>query len=155
MLGINFRFKKKEKTVVPYINDILEYEIIRELRTLPIERIYAVFVKKNFSGYTPLLAVEYGDGDQFGLFEKTYKPEEVVLANNRIDSDGIIIVHNHPRHLNKIVKAYPSKGDIKSTIACGEEWQEKGCVLLDHIIVNEIQYYSFVENGLIKPCLDI
>lgn len=144
---------RQEKIIAPYVNSILEYEPIKKLRTAEIEKIYAVFIKKIGFEYTPLLAVEFGSGNEFRLFEETYKPDDIIGANKKIQSDGIVIVHNHPRHLNRMVKAYPSKGDIKCTIDCGENWQENGCILLDHIIINEMQYYSFYENGLIKHSL--
>ena len=145
-------FSKKKKKL-DYISGLLELQTIKQLRTCPIEKIYAIFLKKDTAktfGYSPIVAFEYGTGNQTTIFQDTYIPSEIPNLNKNFGADAVVIVHNHPRVKDKIIKAYPSKNDIISTIQTGEAWQKEGCFLLDHIIINELDYYSFTENNLIK-----
>lgn len=147
-----FRKKDKEKQKVEYIPEILSLNVIKELRLSPIEKIYAIFLKKDSSissGYSPILAFEYGSGNENHIFEENYIPKQVPILNSTLNADAIVIVHNHPKINGKIAKAYPSKEDVISTIQSGEMWEKEGCLLLDHIIINKLDHYSFIENGLI------
>lgn len=140
-----------EKSVYsPYVENVLNYETIKTLRTLSYEKVYAVFVRRIEDEYVPLLALEYGSGDACSISSDNYKPEKILLANKRIQSDGVVLVHNHPRYNNRMIKAFPSRNDVSTTIDIHDMLEKEGCCLLDHIIVNEIDYYSFFEKGLIK-----
>lgn len=146
-----FRKKDKETTKAEYIPDILNLNVIKKLRLSPFEKIYAIFLKKTSNlKYSPILAFEYGSGNELGIFPDNYNPDQVPVLNSSLGADAVIIVHNHPPLEGKVVKAYPSKNDVISTINSGESWENQDCILLDHLIVNELEYYSFVENGLIK-----
>lgn len=144
---------KKNKLKLNYIPELLNLPTIKQLRTCPIEKIYAIFLKKNNDktyGYSPIISFEYGYGDEHEIFVQTYNPKQIPTLNTAFSADAVVMVHNHPKIDGKVAKAYPSKNDIISTIQTGEMWQKNGCFLLDHIIVNELDYYSFTENELIK-----
>lgn len=57
---------------------------------------------------------------------------------------GIILFHTHPNG-----KAYPSEDDIETTQKIFDICSIMGVSLLDHIILNEDNYYSFGCEGLI------
>lgn len=148
-------FRKKIKKM-DYIPELLSLNVVKELRLSPIEKIYAIFLKKDSNvsfGYSPIVAFEYGSGDENEIFAENYNPSQVPILNSTLNADAVVMLHNHPRIDGKIVRAYPSKEDVLSTLDTGEMWQEKGCFLLDHIIVNELDYYSFTENELMKVSL--
>lgn len=143
----------KSQNKINYLDKILKLKTIQQLRTCSIEKIYAIFLKKdkdNDFSYSPIVCFEYGYGNENEIFTNTYNPKEIPTLNKSFAADAVIMVHNHPKIDGKFAKAYPSKNDIISTIQTGEMWQEKGCFLLDHIIINEIEHYSFIENNLIK-----
>ena len=69
-------------------------------------------------------------------------PREVfklALLNN---AAGVIIMHNHPSGVT-----LPSKADDATTTAIAETGNTIGIPLLDHLIVGESDYYSYVEEG--------
>lgn len=144
---------RKKNIKMEYISEILKLNIIKELRFSPIEKVYAIFLKKDSSisfGYSPIVAFEYGSGDETEIFKENYIPKQVPVLNATLNADAVVMLHNHPRIDGKIVRAYPSKEDVLSTLDVGQMWQEDDCFLLDHIIVNELDYYSFTENELLK-----
>lgn len=147
-----FRFKKN-KINIDYIDDIINLDLVKDLRKSKVEKIYAIFLKKDDHApkkYTPITHFEYGTGDEYRIFEESFKPQIVPEVCKMFDADAIVMLHNHPTINGKISRAYPSKDDIVSTIEVGEHWQSQGCYLLDHIIINEKKHYSFLENGLIN-----
>lgn len=144
---------KKNKIKLNYIDSILNLEKIKKLRNCPYEEIYAIFLRKsedNKKDFYPIYEYRYGFGNEYSISIDSYKPNEIPEISKMFDADAIVIVHNHPTINGKISRAYPSKGDIESTIDVAKDWQSKGCLLLDHIIINERKHYSFVENDLIN-----
>jgi DNA repair protein RadC len=62
----------------------------------------------------------------------------------KANASGIIVYHNHPSgNLN------PSESDTKITHKIKEAGNLLDIQLLDHIIINEEDYYSFADNGLL------
>ena len=57
-------------------------------------------------------------------------------------ASAIIVAHNHPSG-----KLVPSKEDIEMTLQLKAGGETLGIRLLDHIIFNRKDYYSFLENG--------
>ena len=51
-------------------------------------------------------------------------------------------MHNHPNG-----NPSPSKEDVKTTIRLHEIGLLAGIKLIDHVIIGEGKYYSFLENG--------
>ncbi|MGL6119240.1 MAG: JAB domain-containing protein [Fusobacteriaceae bacterium] len=61
------------------------------------------------------------------------------------NAKGVVFVHNHPSG-----NLTPSKKDIEITTEMKDLLDIVDIRLLDHLIVSEIEYYSFHENGLIE-----
>lgn len=147
------KLNKKKKINFDYIEKILEMDSIKNLKMSSNEKVYAILLRQSDivkNSFEPIIAYEFGSGDENRIFNETFIPENVPSINNMFETNAIVIIHNHPKVNDKIIKAYPSKDDILSTIQVGEYWQSEGCFLLDHIIVNEKDHYSFVENNLIN-----
>ena len=65
-------------------------------------------------------------------------PRDVIKNAIKCNASGIIIIHNHPSgDIN------PSKADIEMTNRLIESCSIIGIPLLDHLITNTINYYSF------------
>ncbi len=77
-----------------------------------------------------------------GLVNKTQVHPREVFADPITDrASSIIIAHNHPSGELK-----PSKKDIQITEQLKSAGKTLGIKLLDHIIFNQKNYYSFLEN---------
>ena len=77
-----------------------------------------------------------------GLIDKTHVHPREVFADAISDrASAIIIAHNHP-----VGELNPGKEDIEITEKIKEAGNLLGISLLDHIIFNSKNYYSFVEN---------
>lgn len=59
-------------------------------------------------------------------------------------SSGLIIAHNHPSG-----NMQPSKSDEEITKKFRDAGKLIDCILLDHLIICENNYFSFADNGLI------
>lgn len=72
-------------------------------------------------------------------------PRKIIerVINNR--AKGIIFVHNHPSG-----NLTPSKKDVELTLEMQDILNKLDIKLLDHIIVNDNDYFSFFENNIIK-----
>lgn len=71
-------------------------------------------------------------------------PRDIFKEAYKLNAAFIICVHNHPSG-----DVYPSLDDINVTKRIFEIGNLMGIKLVDHIIVSEINYYSFLENGKI------
>ncbi len=69
-------------------------------------------------------------------------PREVFKEAYLLSASGIICIHNHPSG-----DVTPSKEDINLTKKLKEISIIHGIKLIDHIIIGNNQYYSFLENG--------
>lgn len=83
------------------------------------------------------------------LFEGTvnasiFSPREIFLEALKRDAVGIILIHNHPSG-----SPVPSKADILGTKRVMEAGDMLGIALLDHIIIGDMTYTSFKEEGLL------
>jgi DNA repair protein RadC len=92
--------------------------------------------------------------DTFDLFEGTLdgipiRPREIVESAIKYNAAALIFVHNHPSG-----DPTPSKSDkllTRDLVFMGYILQIK---VLDHIIVGENRYFSFVDEGLIEKYED-
>lgn len=89
--------------------------------------------------------------DEADLFEGTVDeatiyPREVVRAALDRHATALILVHNHPSG-----KTQPSPEDKKITRRLQAALAIVSIALLDHIIVGEDQYFSFMERGWLRP----
>ncbi|MBR2707845.1 MAG: DNA repair protein RadC [Bacilli bacterium] len=71
-------------------------------------------------------------------------PRDIFKEAYKLNAAFIICVHNHPSG-----DVHPSLDDINVTKRIFEIGNLMGIKLVDHIIVSEINYYSFLENGKI------
>jgi len=68
----------------------------------------------------------------------------ILQAALKSNASGLIVCHNHPSgNLN------PSESDTKITHKLRDAGNLMDIQLLDHIIINGEDYYSFADNGLI------
>ncbi len=68
----------------------------------------------------------------------------ILQAALKSNASGLIICHNHPSgNLN------PSESDTKITQKIKEAGNVMDIQLLDHLIINDEDYYSFADNGLL------
>ena len=68
----------------------------------------------------------------------------ILQAALKSNASGLIVCHNHPSgNLN------PSESDTKITQKIKEAGNVMDIQLLDHLIINEEDYYSFADNGLL------
>ncbi|MFQ5753019.1 MAG: DNA repair protein RadC [bacterium] len=78
-----------------------------------------------------------------GLINKSHvHPREVFADVIAERASAVIIAHNHP-----VGNLTPSKEDIEITKKLKNAGETLGIRLLDHIIFNHKDYYSFLENG--------
>lgn len=71
-------------------------------------------------------------------------PREVFKPAIKDNSASIIIAHNHPSG-----SLEPSKEDLSVTKRLVNAGELMGIKVLDHLIVSELGYYSFIENNQI------
>ena len=69
-------------------------------------------------------------------------PRDVFKEAYLINATAFICVHNHPTG-----DVSPSKADIEVTIRLANIGMLMGIKLVDHVIIGEDKYYSFLENG--------
>lgn len=80
-----------------------------------------------------------------GTLNKTLvHPREVFSEPVSISASGIICAHNHPSGNTE-----PSREDIELTERLRDAGSILGINLLDHLIISETGYFSFLENGLL------
>lgn len=73
-------------------------------------------------------------------------PREIYKYSILKSASKIIVVHNHPSG-----DLQPSPYDFTTTEKLVQAGEILGIPLLDHLIINEKDFYSFAEEGLIKP----
>ncbi|MBW1940912.1 MAG: hypothetical protein JRI28_06000 [Deltaproteobacteria bacterium] len=80
-----------------------------------------------------------------GLIDRTHAHPREVFADPLIDrASAVIVAHNHPAG-----PLQPSEPDIETTKRLKQAGEITGIGLLDHIIFNTGDYFSFLENGII------
>lgn len=78
------------------------------------------------------------------LNQSIVHPREVFTAAVRESAAAVILVHNHPSG-----DPVPSREDREITRRLKESGEIMGIRVLDHIIIGDGSYYSFVEMGLL------
>ena len=79
------------------------------------------------------------------LNESIVHPREVFKEAFLNSSSAIILVHNHPSGV-----VTPSKADDEITSNLAQIGELMGIKVLDHVIVSENKFYSYVESGRLK-----
>jgi len=89
--------------------------------------------------------VQYVDLVSLGLLNQcSVHPREVFARTISDHMAAIIVVHNHPSD-----KADPSREDTEVTQRLKCAGEVLGIDLLDHVIITNNSYYSFVEHALL------
>jgi DNA repair protein RadC len=70
-------------------------------------------------------------------------PREIIKEACSLSSSYIVVMHNHPS-----LDVNPSSEDIAFTLKLKSLMQTVGIPLLDHIITDGVNYYSFYENNV-------
>lgn len=138
--------------MLSYIKNILDHEVTNSLKNDKIERLYAFYLKRNsdvVDDFSICGVVELGYGDKHGIDPSTVSFSALKSNYFDIEADALVIMHNHPKILITPVLS-PSDEDIQSTFCIAVFAQKNKMKLLDHIIVDSKNYYSFIENGLIE-----
>ncbi len=79
-----------------------------------------------------------------GLIDRSHAHPREVFADPLMDrASGVILAHNHPAGTLK-----PSAQDIETTERLQQAGEIMGISVLDHIIFNSTDYYSFLEEGV-------
>ena len=74
--------------------------------------------------------------------ESVVSPQEIFKKAIEENASGVIIMHNHPSGI-----VLPSKSDDETTKAVADVGNIVGIPLIDHIIVGNNRYFSYVEEG--------
>ncbi len=72
-------------------------------------------------------------------------PREVFKPAILLNASSIILLHNHPSG-----EVEPSKDDIEKTDGLARAGRLLGIEVVDHLIVGNNRFYSFLENDLLK-----
>lgn len=78
------------------------------------------------------------------LDQSAIYPREIYKNILKYNAKAIIIAHNHPSGSLR-----PSRSDINITEEIAKGLKSFGAVLLEHIIITDNSYFSFLEEGLI------
>lgn len=89
----------------------------------------------------PIAEIEIAVG---GLNACTIKPADIFRAILRELSSKVVVVHNHPSG-----EPSPSSEDVAFTRKLSQAGEVLGIHLLDHIIIAEQGYFSFLDSGLL------
>ncbi len=88
--------------------------------------------------------LEYIETISIGSLDKTIvEPREVFLKSIKRNAHTIILLHNHPSGDPK-----PSNQDIDITRKLVSSGELLGISVIDHIIIGDGKYYSFLEEGI-------
>lgn len=137
--------------MLAYISNILNQEILRHIRNLDIEKLYGFYLKQRsdkIGDYEVCGFVEIGSGDAHSVSPDTISYKTMKKVYDELGADALVIVHNHPK-LRGHSSVSPSDDDLIGTYAIARTCMSNKIRLIDHIVVDTSNYFSFVENQLI------
>jgi DNA repair protein RadC len=113
------------------------YELMRlALRDLPQEELHALLLDTQNQLIRDVLVSR-------GTVDATLAhPREIFRPAIQEAAAGVILVHNHPSG-----EPHPSPEDRAITLQVAHAGRTIGIALLDHVIIGEGRYHSFVESG--------
>ncbi|MDO4690222.1 MAG: DNA repair protein RadC [Fusobacterium sp.] len=129
--------RRDEATLIKNKDNLLKF-LRTKIAYEKIEKFYVLFL----SNSNELIAYEeksYGTLDRSAVY-----PREIYKALLEYNAKALILAHNHPSGSIK-----PSKSDIDITKEIQSGLKNFDALLLDHIIITENSYFSFLEEGLI------
>jgi len=120
-------------------NTLLVHDTFKSLfKSLLQEKFVAIYLntKKELVGYDILFV---------GTIDSTsFHPREVLRGALKRSASAIVVMHNHPSG-----SVVPSNNDILLTKQLKSSCDVMGIPLIDHLITNGSDYYSFFDNGVI------
>lgn len=121
---------KNKENLLKFLRSKIAYE--------KIEKFYVLYL----SNSNELIACE--EKSSGTLDKSTVYPREIYRDVIKYNAKAIILAHNHPSgNIN------PSKSDMDITKEIAEGLKNFDALLLEHIIITENSYFSFLEEGLI------
>ena len=118
-------------------NDLLKENW--NLDTLEYSEEFKVLLLNRSNAVLGIIAVSKG-----GISGTVTDVRIILQAALKSNASGLIVCHNHPSgNLN------PSESDTKITQKIKEAGNIMDIQLLDHLIINDEDYYSFADNGLL------
>ncbi len=110
------------------------------LRDLPVEQFLGIYVNGKNRVIRELMI------SQGILTASLVHPREVFAPAIRLRAAGIILAHNHPSG-----DPEPSAEDIEVTRRLSAVGELVGIRILDHVVIGDGRYVSFLERGMIEP----
>ena len=135
--------QNKERKTFEYASDIFEY-LHPIIMNKPVEALYIMYVDSKAKLINLYLANE---GD---IASVSVPIRKIIKKGLELNAYGLFMIHNHPSG-----EVSPSSGDIKSTVLLQNACQSVEMVFIDHVIIGEKTYYSFMENKSLDEILDI
>jgi len=133
-------YSKRVESNILLNNTLLVHETFKSLfKSLLQEKFLVIYLntKKELIGYDVLFV---------GTLDSTsFHPREVLKGAIKRSSSAIVVMHNHPSG-----SVLPSNNDIVLTKQLVGACELVGIPLLDHLITNGNDYYSFFDNGVIE-----
>lgn len=131
-----------KKTLIEKISISSNIQLLNYLKVSMLKRDVEIFKVIFLNGQNEILKEEE-------LFQGTIDKSmvyirELVKKILEYNAKSIIIVHNHPAGSLK-----PSQSDILLTQKIKEAFEYLEIRLLDHLIISEKGYFSFLENGIL------
>lgn len=140
--------------MLAYIKNILSHEVINYVRNLDIEKMYGFYLKKQSDkagDYEVCGFVELGNGDAHSVSPDTISYKTMKKTYFDLEADAMVLLHNHPKLRGCTSSSVsPSEEDLIGTYAIARTCLSNKMKLMDHIIVDASNYFSFVENHLIE-----
>lgn len=134
-----------------YIKRILEQSATKKMQELNHEVFLAFFLKKSgksFHDYIVKGVIRLAEGDEYDIEIKPDALKRVYHYYKEYDADALVFMHNHPYINGERSSSLPSEEDIESTMFFKGKSLKEDINFFDHIIVNDIRYFSFLENGI-------
>lgn len=133
------RSAQSERIVQQISSSKAAYEVIKaKLQDLPHEEFWVMFLSRNNKVLDTQMI---GRGGISGTVADVRVILKMALENL---ASGIILAHNHPSG-----NLSPSNADMSLTHKVKESAKLMDIAVLDHLIVTDISYYSFADNGKI------
>ena len=129
----------KQSAAIRHSRDAYE-RMLEYMWNLPHEEFWVITLSKA----NRVLSVDkVGEGGLSATIADPKKVFRIALENN---AASIIVAHNHPSG-----NLEPSKEDDALTKRLLQSGQTLECPVLDHLIVTDHGYYSYTDEGMLKP----
>jgi DNA repair protein RadC len=133
--------KKEKIDLIVDIYEILKEILIRENQIGPAEFLWIVSLSKT----NKILSIEGDEVSTEASQETRILPKDVFRIAILKEADRIIIVHSHATG-----KVEPSQKELDITNQMIQVGKIVNIELLDHLIINEKEFYSFESHGLME-----